>query len=64
MKESDYYKVKEEAKEINKKLKEVKRKSKALDKIINLTKKYDLEINKAEFNNEKILIIRGIMEKN
>ena len=64
LKESDYYKVKEEAKEINKKLKEVKRKIKALDKIINLTKKYDLEINKAEFNNEKILIIRGIMEKN
>lgn len=63
LKESDYYKVKEETKRIRKELKEVKRKSKALDKIINLTKKYDLEINKAEFNNEKVLMIRGIMEE-
>lgn len=53
----------EEAKEINKKIKEVKRKSKALDKIINLTKKYDLELTRAEFNNEKVLLIRGIMEE-
>lgn len=62
LKESNYYKVKEETKRIRKELKEVKRKSKALDKITKITKKYDLELTRTEFNNEKVLLIRGIME--
>ncbi len=47
----------------NRKIRRIKRKSKALDKIIKLTKKYDLELTKAEFNNEKFLMIIGIMEE-
>lgn len=60
LRESDYYKVKEEIKKNNIQLKEVKRKSRALDKLIKLTQKYDLDLRKSELNNENILIIRGI----
>ena len=48
--------------DINRKVRKTKRKLKTLNKIIKLTKKYDLELTKSEFNNEKMLIIRGILE--
>ncbi len=63
LKESDYYKVKEETKRIRKELKEVKRRHKALDEIIKLTKKYDLKVTRAEIQNEKAILIYGIMEE-
>ncbi len=47
----------------NRKIRRIKRKTKALDKIIKLTKKYDLELTRTEIQNKKVLLIYGIMEE-
>ena len=49
-------------KESKRKTRAIKRKSKALNKIIKLTKKYDLELTKTEIQDKKVLLIYGIME--
>ena len=49
-------------KENNRKIRATKRKLKVLDKIIKLTKKYDLELTRTEFQGKKVLLIYGIME--
>lgn len=60
---SELKKLFKETIDINRKIRKIKRKSKALDKIIKLTKKYDLELTRTEFNNEEVLMIIGIMEE-
>ncbi len=49
-------------KENNRKIRATKRKLKVLDKIIKLTKKYDLELTRTEIQGKKVLLIYGIME--
>lgn len=46
-------------KQVNKELRELKRKQRFLDKLIKLTKKYNLELTREDNVNGSKLIIRG-----
>lgn len=54
----EWLKLYEEIINNNKQIKQIKRKSKAIDKIIKLCNKYNLELSRAD----DVLIIRGIVD--
>lgn len=56
LKENDYYETKEKNKRAMQRLK-------AFNEIIKLTRKYNVELTRAEINNKKVLIISGIVEE-
>lgn len=62
LEDTEFNEAFKKAKENNKEIRKIKRKIKVLGKIRKIAKRYDLELTRTEFNNEKVLLIKGIME--
>lgn len=61
LEDTEFNEAFKKAKENNKEIRKIKRKIKVLDKIMKIAKRYDLEITRAENENDKLLIIRGVI---